>query len=96
MTTRTIRPLDELGPVLLGRHTGAAFRERVLACAEAGPVVVDLAGIELISPSFADELFAKLPPDVISDRRVRFSNASDEIRALARGVRGLRREVASA
>lgn len=69
-----------------------AFAAR-LCVARLGPVVVDLAGIELVSPSFADELFAKLPPDLVADRRVRFANASEEIKALARGVRGLRRQI---
>ena len=54
--------------------------------------VVDLEGITTIAPSFADELFAKLPAELVRDRRVRFTNASDEIRAQARGVRGLRSE----
>ena len=94
MTTESFRPFDDLGPALVGRKAGATLRARILLCAQTAPVIVDLTGIELISPSFADELFAKLPPDVIRDRRVRFSNASDDIRALARGVRGLRRAVA--
>jgi hypothetical protein len=91
-----IRPVDELGTELIGREAGAAFRERVMRAARAGQVTIALAGIELISPSFADELFAKLPRELVRARRVRFANASDDVRALARGVRGLRAELATA
>jgi hypothetical protein len=43
-----------------------------------------------MSPSFADEIFAKLPAALVRERRIRFANASDDIRELARGVRGNR------
>lgn len=94
MPTDPIRPLDDLGPGLVGREAGARLRERIVEAAQHGAVVVDLEGVTTIAPSFADELFGKLPGELVSDRRVRFTNASDEIRAQARGVRGLRRETA--
>lgn len=95
MPVNPIKPFDEMGDSLVGRQAGALLRERIVRCAGEGPVVVDLAGIASISPSFADELFAKLPADLVRARRVRFANASDDIRALARGVRGLRAELAA-
>lgn len=94
MATDPIRPLDDLGCALIGREAGALLRERIVRAARHGVVVVDLEGITTIAPSFADELFAKLPAELVEGRRVRFTNASDEIRAQARGVRGLRSEAA--
>jgi hypothetical protein len=88
-----ITPRDDLGTQLVGRHAGAALREQIVREARIHPIIVDLAGITSISPSFADELFAKLPAELVEGRRVRFSNATDEIKALARGVRGLRRQL---
>src|SRR4051812_19332276 len=61
--TMTVRPADEQGPVLASRGRAARLREEIEAALEAGEVVtVDLAGVETVSPSFADELFAKLAP----------------------------------
>lgn len=96
MTTDVIKVFDDLGPALVGREAGARLRTEILRHADRNAVTVDLAGIESISPSFADELFGKLPTEIVATRRVKFANATDEIRALARGVRGLRREVARA
>lgn len=90
MHTNLITPMKDLGAELVGRSAGARLRERIVHSARTGLVVVDLAGIEAISPSFADELFGKLPRDLVRSRRVRFVNASEDIRALARGVRGNR------
>jgi hypothetical protein len=39
-----------------------------------------------MSPSFADEFFAKLPRDAIAEHRVRFENLDDDLGALARFV----------
>ncbi|HET6690450.1 MAG TPA: STAS-like domain-containing protein [Miltoncostaeaceae bacterium] len=90
MTTIALTPIATHGPELVGRAPGARLREEAVGLAATARVVIDLAGIEAMSPSFADEIFGKLPADLIRDRRIRFANASDEIRALARGVRGNR------
>lgn len=54
-------------------------------------VVIDLEGVDAMSPSFADEVFAKLA-DEISANQVRFENISPGIRSLARFVTLGRRE----
>jgi len=56
-SAQTIR-LAEWGPDVTGRTRGAEVRERIEA--EATDVVFDCAGVESMSPSFADELFGKL------------------------------------
>ena len=82
-----IRPADELGSVLVGRSIARLFRERVEAMIEASDdVVVDFEGVEAVSPSFADELFAKLPADLVDAGRVRFENVDSGLDALARYV----------
>lgn len=85
-----LRLRDELGPELIGRQAGERLRQVVVGRTATGIVVVDLEGLVLMTPSVADELFAKLPDDVVREQRVRFANASEEIRALARDTRGLR------
>lgn len=92
----TFRPADEYGPVLAGRGSAGRFRAQVEKLAERAPVVIDFDGITTVSPSFADELFAKLSPDLIEDGNVRFENMGDGIDAIARYVVGLRRRASGA
>lgn len=81
-----IRPADELGPVLAGRGLAAGLRERVEGALNAGDsVVLDFEGVESMSPSFADELFAKLSVRP-GDERLKFENLDDDLQALARFV----------
>jgi hypothetical protein len=80
-----IRPADELGPVLAGRGLAAALRARVEASLKSeGSVVIDFAGVESMSPSFADELFAKLPAP--HEERVKFEHLSDDLQSLVQFV----------
>lgn len=69
-----IRPADELGPVLAGRSLAEALRNRIEELASREHVVVDFEGVEAVSPSFADEIFAKLPPELVESGRVRFEH----------------------
>jgi anti-anti-sigma regulatory factor len=87
MPTQTvIRPAEELGPVLAGRGLATTLRERVEgALASGDAVVIDFEGVEAMSPSFADELFAKLGV-TLDDERLRFENLDDDLRSLARFV----------
>jgi STAS-like domain of unknown function (DUF4325) len=62
------------------------FRERIEELAASEPVVVDFAGISTISPSFADELFAKINQELIDRGAVRFENLSPGVDAIARYV----------
>lgn len=93
MQMTRIRPADELGAVLSSRFLGAELRARIEALLREGDVVVDFAGVEAVSPSFADELFAKLPTEAASGGRLKFKNLGDDTAALARFVaesRGVR------
>ena len=85
-TMTTIKPADEFGAVLAGRTLAARMREQVEAAAVESDVVIDFAGIEMMSPSFADELIAKLPRDLLGAGRIRIEHLSDEIASLARFV----------
>jgi STAS-like domain of unknown function (DUF4325) len=60
----TIRLVDEIGSVLVGRQVAERLRGRVEEAARHGAVVLDFDGVLAVSPSFADELFAKLAVDV--------------------------------
>ena len=44
-------------------------------------------GVVAISPSFADELFAKVPEDAVEDGRVRFVDLDDGVRRTGRDLR---------
>ncbi|MGE5282664.1 MAG: STAS-like domain-containing protein [Chloroflexota bacterium] len=83
-TMMMIRPAQELGPVLAGRNVAASLRGRVEAALARGEaVVIDFEGVHGMSPSFADELFAKLSvrPDEGGDR-IRFEHLRDDLQAL--------------
>jgi anti-anti-sigma regulatory factor len=86
-----LKPVDEQDSVLTGRGCAARLRERIQQAAGQGDdVVVDLEGVETISPSFADELFAKLDPELLESGRVRFENMPDGVEPLVRFVVGNR------
>jgi hypothetical protein len=82
-----IRPAELFGPVLAGRGVASHLRDRIEdALAQEQLVVVDLEGVEAMSPSFADELFAKLPPGAVEQGRVRFEHLTPALEPLARYV----------
>ena len=54
--------------------------------AAGGDIVVDFEGVEAMSPSFADELFAKLSSDTIDSGRVRFERLDENLLILAQYV----------
>jgi STAS-like domain of unknown function (DUF4325) len=84
----TIRPADELGSVLAGRGAAAVLRARIEQIAHRGDhVTVDFEGVLSASPSFADELFAKLNRELVDDGRVVFENVPASLVAIARYVR---------
>jgi hypothetical protein len=83
----TIRPADDLGSVLAGRSQAAVLRARVEQLARTDPpVVVDFVGVLTASPSFADEFFAKLDPEVVRSGQIVFENVPASISAIARYV----------
>jgi hypothetical protein len=89
MTTEDlmIRPADELGSVLSGRFEAEELRSRIEGAAESGQrVVVSFEGVEAVSPSFADELFAKMSAALLETGRVKFVDLDDDLLAIARFV----------
>jgi anti-anti-sigma regulatory factor len=85
-----LRLADEVGTVLTGRFDAARARERLEQAAAAGEAVIDLRGVEAISPSFADEFFAKLPTGLLESHAVRFEHMTPEIEAIVRAVTAAR------
>jgi hypothetical protein len=82
-----LRPADEHGTVLAGRGQAAAIRGAIEEAARRGEeVVVDLEGVETVSPSFADELFAKIDPTLVDSKQVRFEHLPPSIEPLVRFV----------
>ncbi|HWQ24451.1 MAG TPA: STAS-like domain-containing protein [Gaiellaceae bacterium] len=89
-TTRTtvIRLAEELGSVLSGRFEAEELRARIEAELAAGAeVVVSFQGVVAMSPSFADELFAKVSEEAFERGRVRFVDLAEDLLAIARFVR---------
>lgn len=83
----TIRPADDLGPVLAGRGQATVLRRRIEQLARKDePVTVDFGGVLTASPSFADELFAKLDSALVEDGQVVFENVPASVSAIARYV----------
>jgi STAS-like domain of unknown function (DUF4325) len=93
MTTLTLEPMmisleSEFGSVLVGRSVAAKIRERVEAAALSGngPVVLDFSAVLTVSPSFADELFAKLPAELRTPERIRLEGMSPALESIRRFV----------
>jgi len=83
-----IRPADELGAVLSSRFAAETLRSRIESELDAGhEVTVSFEGVIAISPSFADELFAKMPPEAERSGRLRFVDLSEDLLAIARFVK---------
>lgn len=79
-----LRPTDELGPALGGRPSAARIREQIQDAVSAGShIIVDFDGA-LMSPSFIDELFAKMQPEVRSSDLVEFRGLSEQTLAFVR------------
>jgi hypothetical protein len=78
-----IKPAEELGPVLTSRSLAEDLRARIEALTARGEaVVVDFEGVEAVSPSFADEIFAKLPNDLVESGQVKFENIAEDLQHL--------------
>ena len=81
-----IRLADYAGPVLAGRGVAADLRAKIEQNVGSEPLVIDFSDVVVISPSFADELFAKLDPTLVAGDRVRFENVAPGISSIARYV----------
>lgn len=78
-----------------GRAAASAVRAEIEALAENYRVRVDLSGVDAMSPSYADELFARLPQALLDSHRVQFFGASAQVRRVAAFVMSARRRDAS-
>jgi anti-anti-sigma regulatory factor len=78
--------VEEHGSLLAGRFLGLELRQQVEEHAGNGEVVVDLAGVEMVSPSFADEFFAKLDSQLVGSGRVRLINVRPDLEEIIRTV----------
>jgi hypothetical protein len=73
--------LADIGPDVSGRGHGQTIRESVEP--DATEVIFDCAGVESMSPSFADEVFGKLA-ELPERPSMRVINAPSDIVALIR------------
>jgi len=81
---QTIRPSDTLGPALGGRPVAARLRTQIEQAVRRGSrVLVDFDGA-LMSPSFVDELFAKMSAEVRNSELVEFRGLSEGTQAFVR------------
>jgi len=88
----TLRPSDEYGCVPAGRWQAAELRETIEHAVACGTrVVVDFTAVEAMSPSFADELFAKLDPELVESGSVQFEHLPEDHEPLTRFVAAGRR-----
>lgn len=83
----TISLLDRLGAAPAGRTVAGELRAELEAHAARGPVVLDLTGVEVMAPSFADELFAKLDAEFERSGRIAFRGLDPALEPLVRMVR---------
>ncbi len=80
---RVIAVADQLGPILSGRSAGALLREQIEELArQQVEVVVDFSGVELATPGFADELFAKIDSSLVDTGQVQFTHLDAELSVL--------------
>lgn len=91
--TLILNPVAEFGPVLTGRSAGKSVRLRIEDAAAHEDVRIDFSGVAFASPSFVDELVAKLPSSLLSNGRVRLENVPPELEPLVRFVIRRRGEV---
>lgn len=82
--THIIKLAERHGPVLTGRGLAEEVRTEAESLVQAGDqVVIDLAGVQAVSPSFADELFGKLMANV-EGGAVQFKNVDAHLKDVAR------------
>jgi hypothetical protein len=87
-----MRLVDRFGAVLGGRSLGETIRAEVLEQLSHGEnlVVLDLDGVEAVSPSFADEVFGKLQAEV--GDRLQIINVGEALQPMANIARAGREE----
>ena len=80
-----IKPADLLGPVLTSRGRASVLRTEIEDALAAGvTVVLDFSDVQTMSPSFADDLLAKLDPAAVDSGAVKVTNLPASVKPLAR------------
>jgi hypothetical protein len=86
-----MRLADEFGQVLSGRDLAESIKDDLARRIRNGEfVLVDFDEVLAVSPSFADEFFAKLPDSTAGS--VEFKNISEHLQAVASMARAGRPE----
>lgn len=86
MNSVTFHPSEAFGSFLSGRDQGASMRAQIENLRFAADVVcVDLDGVEMMTPSFADEAFGRIA-GALQDESVELRNVPSAIEALVSGV----------
>jgi STAS-like domain of unknown function (DUF4325) len=88
-----IRLAERCGPALVGRDQGRHLRAEVEEISHgSGIVTLDFDGVEVLSPGFADELFAMMPQELVESGHVRFENVDETFSSLRELVLRVGRE----
>lgn len=89
--------LDKWGTALIGRTMGEEVQQELVQLLLLhSTVVINLQGVEAVSPSFADEAFAKPIIQAQGSSTVRFVGVPKGLGAMLRRVVENRRELAAA
>ena len=74
----------EFGSALVSRGDGARARESVISLATRTPLCVDFAQVEMITPGFADEFFARLPAELTDSGRLQITGLTPPLKLVRR------------
>jgi STAS-like domain of unknown function (DUF4325) len=87
----TISLADRFGPALVGRLPAMQVRQEVEDAAARGETVfVDFEDVVMVSPSFADEMFAKLDERLVNEGLVTLINVAPLVANIGELVRRTR------
>ncbi len=87
----TINLAQRFGPVLVGRIPAMQLREEIEESVAQGELVlVDFTDVIAVSPSFGDEVFAKLDDALVNEGRVSFLNVSAQLHEIGEILRRTR------
>ena len=73
MLFRSVDMAAEFGSALVSRGDGVRARESVVSLAMGSPLCVGFARVEMITPGFADEFFARLPAALTDSGRIQIT-----------------------
>ena len=80
----TVDMAAEFGSALVSGGDGARARESVVSHAMGSPLCVDFACVEMITPGFADEFFARLPAELTDSGRIKITGLAAPLKLVGR------------